>query len=501
MKEAQKAGQTMADKIKQGVEGINDSIKKFTPQLQKVGIALTAVAAGGALMLRDWAGAAKGAEVEMARFDQTLKATGKSTDEIRAQLLKAADAALKMGFDDEDAANVMANLFQRTGDVTQAIELNSLAMDLARKKNIGLAEAGNLVGQVLSGNGRVLKQYGIDVKEAGTPLEALAELQAVVGGQSAAYMETAAGKAEALAGQVASMKENLGAAVLPFMTKLTELSLELFTWFNSLSPEVTKMVAYFVLFGTAIAGVLAPLTGLILLLPTLTAGLGVLAVGFGALLSPIGLLVIAIGALTVFWIQNHQQLQDALTLFVMFCTAAWNSIKETAVFVFTALAGFFSSFFEGLNAVFSENIALISTAWSDAMLAIGTLATDVWEGLKATFLSGINWIIGKMNAFLGALKGVGSSLGNALGLGKKGLSLGTITPLANGGIVRATPGGILANIGEGGQDEVVMPLSKLGNFGGGWHIHIDGAIIGSTDAAVELLDMAMRRIAPRVGYS
>lgn len=36
--------------------------------------------------------------------------------------------------------------------------------------------------------------------------------------------------------------------------------------------------------------------------------------------------------------------------------------------------------------------------------------------------------------------------------------------LADGGIVPATPGGVLATIGEGGEDEVVMPLSRLSDL-------------------------------------
>jgi TP901 family phage tail tape measure protein len=40
-------------------------------------------------------------------------------------------------------------------------------------------------------------------------------------------------------------------------------------------------------------------------------------------------------------------------------------------------------------------------------------------------------------------------------------------PLATGGIVRARPGGLLARIGEGGQDEAVVPLGRGGRGGAG----------------------------------
>jgi hypothetical protein len=56
------------------------------------------------------------------------------------------------------------------------------------------------------------------------------------------------------------------------------------------------------------------------------------------------------------------------------------------------------------------------------------------------------------------------------------LSGGTIPALANGGIVRASSGGTLALIGEGGQDEAVIPLDRLNGTSGGPTIIIQGAV-------------------------
>lgn len=552
LKKAQDAGKTMADKIKGGVESMNTSIKGMEPQLKKAGLAFAAIAAGGTLMLRDWSSAAAGAEVEMARFDATLKATGKSTDAIRKKLLDAAEAGLAMGFDDEESANVMANFFQRTNDATQAIALNNTAMDLARKKNIGLADAGNLVNQVLSGNGKVLKQYGIDIKDSATPLEALAQLQEVVGGQSAAFMETAAGKSMALSQQISSLKENLGAALLPIMTQVTDVGMRLVGWLNTMSPEMTKAIAYFTLFVTVAAAVLAPIMGFVLLIPTLTAGLGILGTALAAIFSPIGLLVIAIGALYAAWEFNlfgiqektaifFQMIVDLLALFkfgwesdwfyiqtivttifdflvdyftiywetikMLFSVAllllqgnwsgAWDAMKVWAKTVFDIVGKWAGGFWEGLGAVFKAGAGLVGGLWNSFMDGIKNVTLSVWEGVKQTFVDAINWIIGKMNSFINALNSVSGVLGKALGLGKKGLSIGNIPTLAQGGIVTRPT---LAMIGEGGESEAVIPLSKLGDMsGGGVHIHLEGAIYGSIDAAVEMLDEAMRRVRPALG--
>lgn len=56
----------------------------------------------------------------------------------------------------------------------------------------------------------------------------------------------------------------------------------------------------------------------------------------------------------------------------------------------------------------------------------------------------------------------------------KALSLGGAAGLEEGGLVRSRPGGTLAILGEGNEDELVTPLSKVGQvFGGGLSITIN----------------------------
>lgn|SRR3990167_2000049 len=58
--------------------------------------------------------------------------------------------------------------------------------------------------------------------------------------------------------------------------------------------------------------------------------------------------------------------------------------------------------------------------------------------------------------------------------------------LAEGGIVKATPGGVQATIGEGGQDEAVIPLPKGGGMpGGNITINVYGGMLGDESSARE----------------
>lgn len=79
--------------------------------------------------------------------------------------------------------------------------------------------------------------------------------------------------------------------------------------------------------------------------------------------------------------------------------------------------------------------------------------------LSAPFKAAFNSIARLWNGTVGRLSFTAPSW--VPGLSGKGFSMPQLPMLAQGGIVRATRGGTLAVIGEGGQDEAVAPLPRL----------------------------------------
>jgi hypothetical protein len=70
-------------------------------------------------------------------------------------------------------------------------------------------------------------------------------------------------------------------------------------------------------------------------------------------------------------------------------------------------------------------------------------------------------------------------------------SIPKIPALADGGIVKASPGGTLALIGEGGRDEAVIPLDRAGGMGGNnINVYVQGA---DPNAVVDALRTYMFR--------
>ena len=211
------------DTVNKKVKGMSGGMEIAARATKALAIGITA-AAGAAVTFGGFAvKAAMDAEVEMARFNTTMANTPGVTKQATDAILKRAAAAVKLGFDDEEAANVMAKLFQRTGDVDQAMHLAAGAMDLARAKNISLSDAGRMVQLVLSGNARALKEYGIEIDDALPPMEALGVLFKKVGGQAQAFSGTMKGQLEIFQRQWDNFKETVGAQLLPLLTRLLQI--------------------------------------------------------------------------------------------------------------------------------------------------------------------------------------------------------------------------------------------------------------------------------------
>lgn len=104
---------------------------------------------------------------------------------------------------------------------------------------------------------------------------------------------------------------------------------------------------------------------------------------------------------------------------------------------------------------------------------VSRATSGMFNGIKSAFRGAINYVIGRWNNLAFGIPGFSFA-----GMSVPGFTLNTpnIAYLAQGGVVPATPGGRLAVVGEGGEAEVVAPLSKLpgllGSAGGGGSVRV-----------------------------
>lgn len=166
------------------------------------------------------------------------------------------------------------------------------------------------------------------------------------------------------------------------------------------------------------------------------------------------------------------------------------SIAETA---FSAVSGVVQT----AKATFGELVDFVKNVftgqWSAAWENVKTIFSTAFKSLSAVAKAPINGVIALVNGAISAMNGISVQIPEWVpGVGGQtfGVNLPQIPQLAEGGIATSS---MLANIGEGGEPEAVVPLSKLpsllgtagGGFGGGISVNFAPVINvsgGSGDA-------------------
>lgn len=192
---------------------------------------------------------------------------------------------------------------------------------------------------------------------------------------------------------------------------------------------------------------------------------------------------------------------------------AWNGIKQILAGVWDQIVNLVRTGIDTLRAVVGGIVSMfgevlrplgnllhtwiveplegIVSAVRDMPGKIGRAAAGMFDGIKNAFRSAINFVIDGWNRLEFSIPGfkVGP-------VGYDGFKLGVpdIPRLAHGGIVRASPGGTLALLGEAGQDEAVIPLPRGGRASVAPVIKVDVHVAGSVVTERDLHESTIRAI-------
>jgi hypothetical protein len=177
-----------------------------------------AIAVGGAMFAA--ANAAAEEDASIARLNAAISANTTITEAQTKEMDAAVEARQKLAFSDDALRDSLSRLVPRTGDVTKALELQTIAMDFARLRGVDLSTASDLVGKVFGGNTGILSRYGFTVEKGTTATEALAIIQEAAAGQAEAYGETTQGAMESIQIALDNVVEDIGRVVLPILAEV-----------------------------------------------------------------------------------------------------------------------------------------------------------------------------------------------------------------------------------------------------------------------------------------
>jgi hypothetical protein len=162
-------------------------------------------------------------EASVAQLTRSIKENAEAWDgNIRAveDVIRQRQA---LAFTDDEQRDSLRALVAVTKDVTTALSVQRTAMDLARPKDMSLADATTLLGKVYSGNLGILSRYGIQLRKGATATEALAEIQRRATGQAEEFADSTGGKAAVAAIKFSEAMESIGRIAVPAVGTLADV--------------------------------------------------------------------------------------------------------------------------------------------------------------------------------------------------------------------------------------------------------------------------------------
>ena len=240
------------DQTKEGLKEAQHRVKEFAGEAKK----LIAEAFVGFTVFKFFEGAieeATKAEDAFVQLSNTLANVGVNYEHEQGRITAAVKSLQKQAnIQNDDAIKGFNTLVQRSGDYHQSLKNMVLTADLAKAKHIEFNEAAELVGRVMGGNTRVLKQFGIVTKDASDGIEQLRER---VRGAAAVDMQTFGGQIAAVKIKFQDLLEATG-DVITGNANLSGSMSSVGAWIVRLTENIEKNKAqYGMWFTVLIAGV------------------------------------------------------------------------------------------------------------------------------------------------------------------------------------------------------------------------------------------------------
>ena len=433
--------------------------------------------------------------------------------------VEALSNLLAAGFDDNNIADIVNELAGAVIMFPDTLKIESLADSL--QETLATGEATGQFAELLERLGYNLEDFEVMLRratEAGEEHQFILDLLANEGlaDYTEAFKENNPElmKSAAATYDFKTALSELGETLTPIVTQITQYTTRLIELYNNLNPEQQKFVVNLGLIAAA-AGpaltIIGKITGTIAKMKIATIALtGKIALVVAAIAGIVAILKHAYDTNEEFrnsvnrifdgLKENFAIVGDFLKDFwAKFGDEIMTVLQEVGLFISNYLLAWFQAFagiFEFIIGLFSGDLMkafnglrmvidglLIPTNkllsyFTDWQITTGTvidwfkqlpdLFAKIGNKIKTTFVDLpkhlINPVISMLNSLIDGLNKISFDIPSWIpGIGGKsfGIKIDKIPLLADGGIVTAPT---LAMIGEGGESEAVIPLSKLGDF-------------------------------------
>jgi len=234
-----------------GIAKADDDTNKFQKNLasksKKMAKSIAAVTvAVGAMAIAIGIDAVKAAaedEASQKKFQETLKNTAGVVDSTVLASINNYIERMQFasGFSDGELRDSLGRLTRSTGNVTEAQDLQNLAMDISRGTGKDLAGVSEALARAYDGNEGALKRLGIPLDDAilksGDFKDITDELTRLFGGQAATYADTYQGKLDIVNQRLGELKESAGAPLLGVLGTLLEMTDKIAKGFAGEDPQ------------------------------------------------------------------------------------------------------------------------------------------------------------------------------------------------------------------------------------------------------------------------
>jgi hypothetical protein len=178
------------------------------------------------------------------KLQHSVGAIGLEYEKVAGQVEAAAARAMETSFFDDDEAKAgIAAVIEQTNNYKFAIQEVGLVADIATKRGISMAEAGEIVGKAYNGNTKALKSLGIYTRDASKAVE---ELHRKFDGAARGGLDTAAGQARAAQRDLGELQEEISGVLAPTLLRLTQILRLLTRWISENRVAIQQWIAWIV---------------------------------------------------------------------------------------------------------------------------------------------------------------------------------------------------------------------------------------------------------------